>query len=55
MGLFKVLGMKTDNLFRKYKVNQRIEKITSAENIRIIGWIFIISRAYRIYQLVLLI
>ena len=53
MGLRKFFRMKSEDLMRRYKVSDQIDKITNSENIRVIGWIFIISRFYRIYQLVI--
>jgi len=54
MGFLKILKGKSEDLFRKYKVSDKIDKITTNENIRIIGWIFIFSRFYRTYQLVII-
>jgi hypothetical protein len=53
MGLIKALRIKYDQSIIKFNVQGKIDKILESKNIRIIAWIFIISRVYRIYQLVI--
>jgi len=55
MSLLKIIRVKSDDFIRRYNVTKQIEIITSSENIRLIGWAFIISRVYYIYHLVYLI
>jgi hypothetical protein len=53
MAFFRVLKMKSDNIMRKYRVPEKLDKIFNFENIRIFAWMFIISRIYKIYKLVI--
>jgi hypothetical protein len=52
MGLRKIIQMRTDRFFQKYKISEKYDKILTIDNLRVIAWVFIITRIYKIYQLV---
>jgi hypothetical protein len=52
MAYFKILRMKTEGLMKKYKVANKLDRIFNSENIKIFAYLFLITRFYKIYQLV---
>jgi hypothetical protein len=52
MAYFKILRMKTEELMKKYKVGNKLDRMFSTENIKIFAYVFLLTRFYKIYQLV---
>ena len=54
MGLMKVLRMKSEDFMKKYKVSNKLDRVFNTENIKLFAYLFLVTRIYKIYQLVYL-
>lgn len=52
MAYLKIIRMKTEDMMKKYKVSNKLDRIFSTENIKIFAYLFLATRIYKIYQLV---
>jgi hypothetical protein len=52
MSYRKIFKAGIEDFMKKYKVSERMDNIVTNDNVRLSGWVFILSRVYRIYELV---
>ncbi len=51
--MFKMMRKKYNDIYRKYEIGNKITKYLTSDNVKIMGYIFILSRLYKIYHGVL--
>lgn len=54
MGLYRGVKSRYDNLITKYNVSRKLQQMLESKNVRIMAWMFIFTRIYKIYQLVII-
>lgn len=52
MSFFNFIKGKYENVYKTYGLTDKINSLVTQRNIKIVIWAFIISRVYRMYQLV---
>ena len=48
--MFRMMKMKYNDTYKKYEIGNKMTKYLTSDNVKIMGYIFILSRLYKIYH-----
>ena len=48
--MLKIIRKKYNDIYKKYDIQNKMTKYITSDNIKIMGYIFILSRLYKIYN-----